>query len=275
MPLSSYCNSLLDFTNTNQLKSLCASLDWLFNISGFILGSATGFNIGFKNIETLEYLKFPGKPEELKRFGNGFIKGFTYGFSSGISRGRYMVAGCFTFLSAIALIIGILIAITTGNWSVILTALSVAFLIFILGLVLGLSVGIVRGFILGLIQGLRVDVTSKLYPNQGIKESAKNSIFIGVILIVVLCIPIYSNALVSWILAIYFLPITDGFGGLACIQHLALRITLWQSGYINWNYARFLNYCTERLFLQRVGGRYRFIHKLLQDHFAQMDFKRN
>ncbi|MHC5931946.1 hypothetical protein [Nostoc sp.] len=28
-------------------------------------------------------------------------------------------------------------------------------------------------------------------------------------------------------------------------------------------------------FLQRVGGRYRFIHKLLQDHFAQMEFKRN
>ncbi|MHC5674647.1 hypothetical protein [Nostoc sp.] len=39
--------------------------------------------------------------------------------------------------------------------------------------------------------------------------------------------------------------------------------------------ARFLNYCTDRLFLQRVGGRYRFIHKLLQDHFAQMEFKRN
>ncbi|MHC5862125.1 hypothetical protein [Nostoc sp.] len=32
---------------------------------------------------------------------------------------------------------------------------------------------------------------------------------------------------------------------------------------------------SSRLFLQRVGGRYRFIHKLLQDHFAQMQFKRN
>ncbi|MEH1811708.1 MAG: hypothetical protein V7K26_30785 [Nostoc sp.] len=42
-----------------------------------------------------------------------------------------------------------------------------------------------------------------------------------------------------------------------------------------WNYARFLDYCTERLFLQRVAGRYRFIHKLLQDHFAQMEFKGN
>jgi hypothetical protein len=25
------------------------------------------------------------------------------------------------------------------------------------------------------------------------------------------------------------------------------------------------------MFLQRVGGRYRFIHRLLQEHFAQME----
>ncbi|MFN6486947.1 MULTISPECIES: NACHT domain-containing protein [unclassified Nostoc] len=280
---SSYCNSLLDFanlnfisfSNINQIKSFCLSLDGLFNISGFILGSVAGFNIGFKNIETIEYLKFPTNPQEFKRFSKGFFNGFTYGFRSGIFRGKYMVAGCFTFLSAIALIIAIPIAIGTGNWSVILTTLLVPLFISILGLVLGLSIGLVRGSILGIIQALRVDVTSKLYPNQGIIESAKNSIFIGVILVVALCIPFFSNALVSWILAIYFLPITDGFGGLACIQHLALRITLCQSGYISWNYARFLDYCTERLFLQRVGGRYRFIHKLLQDHFAQMEFRRD
>jgi predicted NACHT family NTPase len=279
---SSYCNSLLDFSNLNlinfsninQIKLFCLSLDGLFNISGFIIGSVAGFNIGFKNIETIEYLKFPTTPQEFKRFSKGFFNGFTYGFKSGIFRGRYMVAGCFTFLSVIALIIAIPIAIGTGNLSVILTALLVPLFISILGLVLGLSIGLVRGSILGIIQALRVDVTSKLYPNQGIKESAKNSIFIGVILIVALCIPFFSNALVSWILAIYFLPITDGFGGLACIQHLALRITLWQSGYIPWNYARFLDYCTERLFLQRVGGRYRFIHKLLQDHFAEMEFRK-
>jgi len=35
-----------------------------------------------------------------------------------------------------------------------------------------------------------------------------------------------------------------------------------------WNYARFLNFCTEKLLLQRVGGRYRFVHKLVQDYFA-------
>jgi hypothetical protein len=60
-------------------------------------------------------------------------------------------------------------------------------------------------------------------------------------------------------------------GGRACVQHFILRFILWQNGYIPWNYARFLNYATERMFLQRVGGRYRFIHRLLQEHFAQME----
>jgi hypothetical protein len=35
------------------------------------------------------------------------------------------------------------------------------------------------------------------------------------------------------------------------------------------NAARFLNYATERSFLQRIGGCYRFIHRL-QEHFAGM-----
>lgn len=53
-----------------------------------------------------------------------------------------------------------------------------------------------------------------------------------------------------------------------------LRQILYQNGYIPWNYARFLNRCTDALVLQRIGGRVRFIHKTVQDHFAQMDFER-
>jgi len=37
---------------------------------------------------------------------------------------------------------------------------------------------------------------------------------------------------------------------------------------IPWNYAQFLNYCVERRLLQRIGDRYRFIHRELLDHFA-------
>ncbi|MDX2214756.1 MAG: hypothetical protein SFY66_15820 [Oculatellaceae cyanobacterium bins.114] len=45
------------------------------------------------------------------------------------------------------------------------------------------------------------------------------------------------------------------------------------NGYAPFRYDLLLNYCTERLLLQRVGGRYRFMHKLLQDHFARMELR--
>ncbi|NUN65952.1 NACHT domain-containing protein [Pseudanabaena biceps] len=51
-------------------------------------------------------------------------------------------------------------------------------------------------------------------------------------------------------------------------KHFILRCLLYRNGSSPWNYARFLNYSTERMLLQRVGGRYRFIHRLLQEHFA-------
>lgn len=60
------------------------------------------------------------------------------------------------------------------------------------------------------------------------------------------------------------------YPGLAVIQHIVLRGILRKSGSIPWNYAHFLNYAADRGFIQPVGGRYRFIHDLLQEHFAQL-----
>ncbi|MEM6402749.1 MAG: hypothetical protein AAF757_21390 [Cyanobacteria bacterium P01_D01_bin.116] len=59
------------------------------------------------------------------------------------------------------------------------------------------------------------------------------------------------------------------YSGQPVIQHFILRLFLWFTGVIPWNYAKFLNYCTNRLFLQRVGGSYRFMHDLLRQHFAK------
>jgi hypothetical protein len=41
-------------------------------------------------------------------------------------------------------------------------------------------------------------------------------------------------------------------GGEACIKHFILRVILYYSGSIPWNYTRFLDYATERIFLQRL-----------------------
>lgn len=125
----------------------------------------------------------------------------------------------------------------------------------------GLIFGLFGGAIGALIGGFRgSDIEKKTVPNQGIWRSAANT---GTFALVGL----FGGPLGVLIGAI--VP------GTACIQHFTLRLILWRSGYIPWNYARFLNYATERVFLQRVGGHYRFIHDFLREHFAQMQPKRH
>ncbi|MBE9053449.1 NACHT domain-containing protein [Nostocales cyanobacterium LEGE 11386] len=130
------------------------------------------------------------------------------------------------------------------------------------------------------------DVEEKKFPNQGIKKSAMYAIIFGVMggTIFGFFLGLGSGLINGFGFGLKLglgVVLTAGlilglyFGGQVCIQHFILRLILYRNGYIPWNYARFLDYCTERLFLQRVGGRYRFIHKLLQDHFAQIEFKRN
>ncbi|MGB7440744.1 MAG: NACHT domain-containing protein [Coleofasciculaceae cyanobacterium] len=54
-----------------------------------------------------------------------------------------------------------------------------------------------------------------------------------------------------------------------CIQQF-LRLILYRQGYIPRTHSFFLDYAAERIFLQKVGGGYIFIHRLLLEHFAQM-----
>ncbi|EKD09169.1 NTPase protein [Arthrospira platensis C1] len=57
-------------------------------------------------------------------------------------------------------------------------------------------------------------------------------------------------------------------------RRFVLRLILGFSGIMPWNITRFLDYCTERLILQRVGDRYRFIHRLVQEHFANLEIQK-
>ena len=61
------------------------------------------------------------------------------------------------------------------------------------------------------------------------------------------------------------------FGGLDVLHHYVLRLTLLLCGHTPFNYVRFLDHATgEFNFLQRVGGGYIFIHRMLLEHFADM-----
>jgi hypothetical protein len=60
-------------------------------------------------------------------------------------------------------------------------------------------------------------------------------------------------------------------GGEFCLQHLLLRFLLSSQRLIPWNYARFLDCASDRIFLRKVGGGYIFVHRMLLDHFASLE----
>ncbi|MEQ8975524.1 MAG: NACHT domain-containing protein [Coleofasciculus sp. C1-SOL-03] len=127
-------------------------------------------------------------------------------------------------------------------------------------------------------------------PNQGIKKSFKNAIFttlIGCLITVVICLPLIGLTELLHIkpesltgLGILKLGLSVGLmvgtmrGFLCIIQHFILRLILYFNNYIPWNYAHFLDYAAERIFLQKVGGGYIFIHRMLMEHFAQIERER-
>jgi len=84
----------------------------------------------------------------------------------------------------------------------------------------------------------------------------------GIITIVSIVIPLpvfFGSLAVLW------------YGGLDVIQHYTLRLILsFTQPRLPLNLARFLDHCVERVFLQKVGGGYIFIHRLLLEYFAEL-----
>ncbi|NEQ21717.1 MAG: signal transduction protein, partial [Microcoleus sp. SIO2G3] len=124
------------------------------------------------------------------------------------------------------------------------------------------------------------EIDRRTIPNQSIWKSATNAgklfVTIGLptaLLLGVIISPAFgvANGLMFGLAG----GLIGGQGaGIVCTKHFILRCILWHSGYIPWNYARFLNYASDRIFLQKVGGGYVFIHRLLLEHFAQMEVGR-
>jgi len=167
-----------------------------------------------------------------------------------------------------------------------------------------LILGLWAGLVVGLIRGLNIrEIDERTAPNQGIRRSAKNAL--GVMVFVAVIVGLTSRlAWGVWIAGLrsgltYGLPelqilrltveqftgtftgvesgltfglaIGVGFGGFACIQHVILRTILHRYGYVPWNYARFLDYCAERILLRKLGGEYVFVHRLMMEYFASRE----
>jgi ABC-type amino acid transport system permease subunit/DNA polymerase III delta prime subunit len=138
------------------------------------------------------------------------------------------------------------------------------------------------GIGVGVIPAREVMIERKRHPNQGIWRTRNYAViwFLGG----GFAAGIFTAAMdgpevvrtTGIALSVGFLAslIGSSWSGLVCLQHFTIRFILYCKGYIPWNYTRLLDYCTERLLLQRVGGRYRFIHKLIQEHFAAMPLEK-
>ncbi|MBD2461747.1 NACHT domain-containing protein [Oscillatoria sp. FACHB-1407] len=161
----------------------------------------------------------------------------------------------------------------------------------LIGIMYGLFFAIAAGGISALLGGFRggsIQTTSQ--PNQGIWSSVRNaitlSLAVGVVIEAIAVLIVggltdgfrdgLRNELVDGIVFALTGAVMGGLlgGGSACIRHITLRLMLYCLGYSPWNYAHFLNDCTDRLFLQKVGGGYIFVHRMLLEHFAAMSLER-
>jgi hypothetical protein len=142
-----------------------------------------------------------------------------------------------------------------------------------IGAIVGLAVGAAYGSLESRI------VSRKTTPNQGIELSARNAIRAGVaagLMVTVLLavaaatvLPAAQVADLALIGGLFFGMVAALWtGGFDVIQHYTLRVILAVRGYAPLRYARFLDCAASLIFLQKAGGGYLFVHRLLLEHFA-------
>jgi hypothetical protein len=158
-------------------------------------------------------------------------------------------------------------------------------------LLFALFLGLIPGLLLATAGGLRQGVAEmKTSPNQGIMLSMRSAAFVGVVfglsvVVILSLIPLIGSVAFDWPFGLVF-PLKvaliiglmsafiagSWFGGLDVFNHYVLRLMLYLKGYTPFNYVRFLDYAAKELnFLQKVGGGYIFIHRILLEHFAAME----
>jgi len=146
--------------------------------------------------------------------------------------------------------------------------------------------GVLIGMLIGGVE--RKVLAHKSRPNEGIRISLRMALVSGVALLLMGLLPIFWDesrdfGIVNiwrafslvWddfrfgILIGIFVALT--FGGQAVLRHYILRLMLALAGVMPLRLIRFLEDARSLIFLQRAGGSYLFIHRLLLDHFANRD----
>ncbi|WNZ44520.1 NACHT domain-containing protein [Leptolyngbya boryana CZ1] len=244
----------------------------LFGLPAGLIAALFGALSNIQPVESFQIsISRTARQEIIRGLIFGLVSGLIFGLVSGlVSDLIYILNGGRSELSS---------ALNNSLMGGLIVLLSTA-------LVSGLFWGLFLGAIGGLIYGLRQDLKIRSQPNQGIHNSFDNfcfsatvsvvliSLFFGLLIVVPsiarggLLNPIYFRGFrMMSLLAIAFAFIRGG--GLAFVQHFCLRFVVSYTGAFPFFCVSFLNYCTERRLLQRIGGRYRFIHRELLEHFAK------
>jgi hypothetical protein len=154
---------------------------------------------------------------------------------------------------------------------------------------LALGLAIIGVLVGGLIGGLTGGLTSKqieetTYPNQRFKQTVLS----GVISMVIVGLSVgLSTGIVFWLEVAWFSGLFFGMsfglmgglvgglkgGFLALVQNYALREVLVKHDLLPRQLTTFLEYAVSLIFLRRVGGSYIFVHRLLMEHFAEMEIQ--
>lgn len=127
--------------------------------------------------------------------------------------------------------------------------------------------GVPIGLLLAGLQSEEIDRTSK--PNQGIRRSGMYGVIVAAASAVI------ASALLLLLYGVNYaevVAIPSGlyYGGLAYIQHFALRATLILFRRTPVRFVKFLNHAVEQGVMHRVGGGYIFAHRSLMEHFADL-----
>lgn len=192
----------------------------------------------------------------------------------------------FPFLIAL-----IIISSAQGSVSIIfvICALFLGILItLVIRLMIALPSWLMGGLVFRVNRFFEADISIRTKPNQGFHEMLRymlrsSAMFVPVLLLIKIT-PLFWPGNLAGLMPLEVTSLMQAFGivsaialwatlfdtALACAQHMALRLVLFQAKVMPWNYARFLNHCCDLNLLQRVGGRYRFTHRLVQERFASM-----
>jgi hypothetical protein len=254
-------------------------------LGGAVLISTIFGALGERAITPIERFNWSLRSGLSFGFISGLAVGYSYGLNFGVDGG--LMVGLGTGFTG-GLIGGKMNILSLEElkrlWKVrlVVSVLGVLLLIPLFSLLVDLHSALPMAMLVGLVTILlgeprTMRVESEISPNQGIRYSTRNGLIYGTLgMVVFIPLGILGLRAIDMLSAGLLVGSLGGLmwglmaGGGASIKHFVLRVMLYYSGHIPWNYALFLDSCTQRTFLYSSGRSYTFVHLLVMEYFATL-----